>query len=119
MEQTLEILKAVAQSTRLRILLLLAESELCSCELMAILGITQPAVSQHMNVLRRVGLVEERKVGTWVFYRLNKTKLDETLQCLLHGLQVPRANAIAPADDWAKLDRLLADREQNCGTRGL
>ncbi len=114
MNDTLEVLKALAQSTRLRIVLLLAEAELCSCELVEILEISQPAISQHMNVLRQAGLIEERKTGTWVYYRLAQANLEQTLQWLGKAIQEPRTYATAPADDWAKLDKLLAERAQNC-----
>ncbi|MGI6344371.1 MAG: ArsR/SmtB family transcription factor [Bacillota bacterium] len=112
MEQTIEVLKAIAQPTRMRILLLLADHELCSCELVEMLGITQPAVSQQMNVLKRAGLVSERKEGTWVYYQLQREHLECTLQWLGWAISAPRLTR--GAADWDKLDELLAEREKNC-----
>lgn len=112
MEQTIEVLKAIAQPTRMRILLLLADHELCSCELVEMLGITQPAVSQQMNVLKRAGLVSERKEGTWVYYQLQREHLERTLQWLGWAISAPRLTR--GAADWDKLDELLAEREKNC-----
>ena len=117
MEQTLDVLKAISQSTRLRILLLLAEAELCSCELGEVLGISQPAVSQHMAVLKRVGLVDERKSGTWVYYQLLRSNLEQALLWFSQAMASPRLAAASVSADWCKLDRLLAERQLNCDER--
>lgn len=114
MDHTIKVLKSVSQPTRMRILLLLAEAELCSCELGGILGITQAAVSQHMNVLKRAGLVSERKSGTWVYYQLLRPSMEEALQWLNLALSSPRLATKSEPTDWHQLDRLLADREY-CG----
>ncbi|GGA54720.1 transcriptional regulator [Kroppenstedtia guangzhouensis] len=63
--------KALGDKTRLRILALLREEDLCVGELVEILKITQPAVSQHVRKLRNAGLVKERRQGQWVYYSLN------------------------------------------------
>jgi ArsR family transcriptional regulator len=63
-------LKAVADSTRLRILGLLAAGETCVCNIHESLGLPQPKVSRHLAYLRRAGLVETRKDGLWVHYRI-------------------------------------------------
>ncbi|PTM57828.1 ArsR/SmtB family transcription factor [Desmospora activa] len=63
--------KALADKTRLRILALLKEEDLCVGELVSILDMTQPAVSQHVRKLRLAGLVKERRQGQWVYYSLS------------------------------------------------
>lgn len=70
-EQVAECHKALADKTRLRILALLNVEELCVCELVEILKMTQPAVSQHMRKLKNAKLVKERRHGQWVFYSLD------------------------------------------------
>ncbi|HEY8436042.1 MAG TPA: metalloregulator ArsR/SmtB family transcription factor [Haloplasmataceae bacterium] len=70
-EQLVECHKALADKTRLRILALLKVEELCVCELVEILQMTQPAVSQHMRKLKNAKLVKERRNGQWVFYSLD------------------------------------------------
>lgn len=114
METALLVLKAISQPTRLRILLLLADAELCSCELVEMLGVTQPAISQHMNVLRDAGLVSERKSGTWVYYKLQQSNLEQTLQWLSQAMLEPRLSGNLPSAEWSRLDQILADRQQNC-----
>jgi ArsR family transcriptional regulator len=63
--------KALADEIRLRILSLLATREMCVCEVMVALDLTQPTASHHLGILETVGLVKHRKEGKWVFYRLS------------------------------------------------
>jgi len=63
--------KALAEPTRLRILGLLEVREMCVCEVMVALDLTQPTASHHLRILENVGLVRDRKEGKWVFYILN------------------------------------------------
>jgi ArsR family transcriptional regulator len=71
--------KALADSTRLRILGLLSVREMCVCEVMVALDLTQPTASHHLGILENVGFVRGRKVGKWVFYSLVESKLVEGL----------------------------------------
>jgi len=77
---TLRRLEAVfaglADSTRLKILKLLADEELCACEVMAALDLTQPTTSHHLGILERSGLVTSRREGKWVFYKIADAKVD-------------------------------------------
>jgi len=63
--------KALADTTRLRILGLLAVREMCVCEVMVALDLTQPTASHHLRIMENVGLVKDRKEGKWVFYSLH------------------------------------------------
>lgn len=63
--------KALADEIRLRILSLLVTREMCVCEVMVALDLTQPTASHHLGILETVGLVKHRKEGKWVFYRLS------------------------------------------------
>jgi DNA-binding transcriptional ArsR family regulator len=67
-----KFLKALADTTRLRILGLLTVRELCVCEVMVALDLTQPTASHHLRILENVGLVKDRKEGKWVFYSLHE-----------------------------------------------
>ena len=70
--QTLEqLLRALADLTRLRILALVASGEICVCHIHGALGLPQPTVSRHLAYLRRAGLVSGRRDGLWVHYRLD------------------------------------------------
>ncbi|MGQ9457088.1 MAG: ArsR/SmtB family transcription factor [Anaerolineae bacterium] len=64
-------LQAMAHEKRLRILALLAEGEMCVCDLTEGLGISQPLASHHLRVLKEAGLVRDRRDAQWVYYRLD------------------------------------------------
>lgn len=67
------LFKALSDQTRLRCLALLsAHNELCVCELTHALALPQPKISHHLGTLRRAGLVSDRKVGLWIYYRINE-----------------------------------------------
>ena len=65
-----QIFRAFADRTRLRILHLLLEGELCVCDLVRVLQLSQPKVSRHLAYLRKAGLVRARREGLWMHYRL-------------------------------------------------
>ena len=69
MEQLLTALRAVAEETRLRLLVLLQHGELTVSELTQILGQSQPRVSRHLKLLCEAGLIDRFREGSWVFYR--------------------------------------------------
>jgi ArsR family transcriptional regulator len=64
------LFKALADTTRLRILGLLLTGEVCVCDIHESLKIPQPKTSRHLAYLRKVGLVEARREGLWMHYRL-------------------------------------------------
>ena len=66
------LFKALADRTRLRILGLLLTGEVCVCDIHESLDIPQPKASRHLAYLRRLGLVESRREGLWMHYRLGK-----------------------------------------------
>ena len=70
-----DALKALADRTRLRILALLGNNEVCVCHIHDSLGLPQPTVSRHLAYLRRSGLVAARREGVWMHYRI-ATSLD-------------------------------------------
>ncbi len=71
MKEKAKVFKALADETRLRILALLLEGELCVCEIMAALELPQSTVSRHLAYLRNSGWVLDRRQGVWMYYRLN------------------------------------------------
>jgi ArsR family transcriptional regulator len=70
MKCAVKIFKALSDPTRLRIMLLLKQRELCVCELMFILGMEQSRISHHMRVLRDAGIAEDIRDGRWIIYRV-------------------------------------------------
>src|ERR1700747_525872 len=64
------VFRALADPTRLRLLNLVADREICVCYFVQILGISQPKISRHLAYLRRAGIVAARRQGRWMHYRL-------------------------------------------------
>jgi ArsR family transcriptional regulator len=64
------LFKALGDDTRLRIVALLSHGELCVCHIEAALGLAQPTASRHLGVLRHAGVVDTRRAGSWIHYRL-------------------------------------------------
>ncbi|WP_343518668.1 metalloregulator ArsR/SmtB family transcription factor [Sphingomonas sp.] len=109
MKIALEIFRALADSTRLRILALLRSMELSVGELAQVLGQSQPRVSRHVKILCDAGLAERRKEGSWVFVALGN---DRHVRPVLSALD---AWAADDADHWtvadsARLAAVRADR---------
>ncbi|WP_373233334.1 ArsR/SmtB family transcription factor [Cohnella sp.] len=70
-EEMTDSLKLLSDKSRLTILTLLKEGELCVCDIVALLETTQPNVSQHLKKLKTGGLINETKRRQWVYYSLN------------------------------------------------
>lgn len=102
-DDAVRIFKALADPTRLRIMLLLQVRELCVCELTYILGMEQSRVSHQMRILREAGLVEDLRRGRWMIYRIPARSRD-FVQDLIAGLRKARVGRAAqPAGDRRKL----------------
>ena len=72
MKDMVRLFKLFSDETRLRIFMLLAHRELCVCQLMGVLGISQPLISRNLSLLNSAGLLDERREGKLVFYSLRK-----------------------------------------------
>lgn len=97
MNDAVKIFKALADPTRLRIVLLIRRRELCVCELMFILEMEQSRVSRHMRVLREAGLAEDVRQGRWIIYRL-RDEARPILDGLLAGALKARLEGSAAAE---------------------
>lgn len=74
LSQSQAIFSALADPTRLRIISLLQAGELCVCDVMSVLKEPQSKVSRHLSYLRKAGIVEARKEGLWMYYRMADPK---------------------------------------------
>ena len=84
-EELAPVLAALGEPVRLRLLsLVAAEGEVCSCNLEAPLGRSQPTISHHTRILAEAGLIEGEKRGKWTWWRIVPERLD-TLRSLLGG----------------------------------
>jgi DNA-binding transcriptional ArsR family regulator len=102
-EQLVEVFKALADPTRFAILRLLerksssrcgpvevGESGLCACDVESAVRLSQAAVSHHMAILRRAGLVTAQKRGRWTFYRRDDQVIEAVARALVKHVEAPQ-----------------------------
>jgi len=106
-----DLLQALADPTRLRILALLRRMELSVGELAQLLNQSQPRVSRHVRILADAGAVERRKEGSWVFLRIAETGRTQPMFALIDSWADTKSNALF-ATDAAKLDRVRTERAE-------
>lgn len=115
MRKIVQRFKALSDETRLRILALLSNGEMCVCDLMAILDLPQSTVSRHLAYLRNAGWVEDRRQGVWMYYRLfddNETFASDLRELLKRHL----ANHPQATHDREALAKFRACKTSgNCG----
>jgi DNA-binding transcriptional ArsR family regulator len=70
MHAFMNITRALADETRVRTLLALREGELCVCQITELFGLAPSTMSKHLSILLQAGLVDSRKSGRWIYYRL-------------------------------------------------
>jgi ubiquinone/menaquinone biosynthesis C-methylase UbiE len=110
MTPLLNIMRALADPTRLRITLLIRKLELSVSEMVLILGQSQPRVSRHIRILDESGIIERRREGAWVFLRPGPRLLDGTLEPLF---ALPGTDDAKPVQrDLAKLDEVRSARAE-------
>lgn len=66
----MNITKALADENRIRTLLVLRRGELCVCQITEVFGLAPSTISKHLSILSQAGLVESRKAGRWIYYKL-------------------------------------------------
>jgi len=109
-----DLLQALADPTRLRILALLRRMELSVGELAIILDQSQPRVSRHVRILADAGIVERRREGSWVFLTIAPEERTEPMFALVDAwADAPSEKAFQ--SDASKLDRIRTDRAEAAG----
>ena len=106
-------MKAMSDPSRVRAVMLLGEGELCACELQAALGLAQSTVSRHLKILEQAGLVDSRKQGPWVYFRLAKEDVSSFEADLLRRMR--RGLAEDPALEGPRRRLEEFQREHGCG----
>ena len=79
-------IKAVSDPNRLKLLACLKKGEICACDFVGVLQVSQPAVSQQLKKLKEAGIIIERPSGTWKHYRLNDD-LPTYIQAIIDQLE--------------------------------
>ncbi|MBI5575566.1 MAG: winged helix-turn-helix transcriptional regulator [Deltaproteobacteria bacterium] len=102
MKSISKVFKALSDETRIRILKMLENRPLCVCEIQYVLKGSQPNVSHHLKTLHEAGLVESKKDGLWISYRLA-----EKPESSLHAAALALVRKSLPADETFHKDRLI------------
>lgn len=110
MKHDLAVFKAFADETRLRIMFLLADRELCVCELVAVLDMPQGKISRHLAQLKYAELVNVRREGTWIYYSL-ASPASGLVERLHDYLRSDREHVAAAVGDLERLESLICDGE--------
>lgn len=87
MKPFIRVMKALSDPSRVRVLKLLEQKELCVCEIQAVLGLAQSTVSKHMKLLEDAGLVERSRQGSWIIYSLADDSESEYAKEMLSSLK--------------------------------
>ena len=112
---TADLLRVLGNENRLRILQALAGRELCVCELVDALGRAHYAVSRDLAALQKVGIIRERRVGSWVYHSVAPEAQADPFRAELLQLVGRRLAGSAEAQaDEARLARRLALRDGDC-----
>jgi ArsR family transcriptional regulator, arsenate/arsenite/antimonite-responsive transcriptional repressor len=98
-----DVLKALADPTRMRILAVLGPGEICVCHIHTALDVPQPTASRHLAQLKKAGLVDARKIGLWVHYRLRPLP-DPALQAVVDAARAAAGQTRAVSRDCCRLN---------------
>lgn len=124
MKDLLTVFKALSDETRLRILKLLEHGELCVCDIVAALDTIQPKVSFHLATLKEAGLINDKKQGKWIHYRINDSDMFRRILILSVMERIPadsvlkdrrRLTAFQKNKQLKAPDMKLKDKTACCG----
>lgn len=87
MDNFINVMKALSDPNRVRIIKILQHKALCVCELQQLLSIPQPAVSKHMKALEKAGMVKGTKDGLWVYYAVDYGSKNQYAAAILGNLR--------------------------------
>ena len=105
MKTVTAMFKALSDETRIRIVNLLLERELCVCEIMSVIGTTQSKASRHLTYLRHAGLTKSRREGLWIHYSL-VTPASTVHRRLLDTVKESRKEVAQLRRDLKRLERV-------------
>ena len=108
MRATLRVTKALADLQRVRILMMLRPGELCVCQILEVLVLAPSTVSKHLSILNTAGLVDSRKEGRWMYYRLPEGAAGALVRPVLKWLADTLKNDEMIEQDAKKLKTVVA-----------
>ncbi len=119
MRAFIRITKALADPTRVRVLLALRQRELCVCQLVELLGLAPSTISKHLSLLHTAGLIESRKAERWVYCRLPGREAPVVVREAIDWVQKSLASAAEAEADRRTLKGILkVDPSTICRRQG-
>jgi len=95
-----EFFKALSDPARIKIIRILAERDICVCELMSIMDLPQTVVSHHLKVLKYAGIIEDKRWSRWMIYSLVDRRAAKAIELMdLPSANAPEAQGFTPAKD--------------------
>lgn len=110
-EKYTKFFKALGEPTRLKILRLIAEREMCVCELMEVLDMNQPRISQHLKVLKEAGAVKERKQAQWSYYSVCCEDFQDFINAFATFMREDMKNISDLANEYERMQTSKSDKE--------
>jgi ArsR family transcriptional regulator len=102
----------------MKIIKFLMEDDLCVCELVEIMGIAQPTVSQHLRRLKTIGLTEERREGQRINYSLSRGVFQRNLDELSRFLGAANKDIIGMQTEYERYLNIVTNGQVDCDTSG-
>lgn len=115
MKNYVAITKALSDPNRVRMLCALRSGELCVCQLIELLGLAPSTVSRHLSILNQADLIDSRKEGRWVYYRLPRKRSSSMAERMTKETFKALAESAEIIDDDKRLRAIReADLEELC-----
>jgi ArsR family transcriptional regulator len=109
-----QFFRILSDPTRVRLLNLLGQGEVCVCDLHGTLGVDQPKVSRHLALMKRAGLVEARRNGKWMHYRLARHG-DALVRHVLAGLNAWMRQHPRMTSERGRLGKICCQNDKTKG----
>lgn len=113
MKNRADFFKALGEETRLRMLEIIAEEELCNCQLMERMNISQSLVSHHIKILKQAGIIDERRNGKWMYYTINTENTEAYLVSLCTKLINQEDKKQIKKHDSQECEQLRQNQQQS------
>jgi len=116
MQEIVDSMKVLSDMSRLRILMLLSGRELCVCQIMGVLGMSQPLVSRNLSLLLKAGFLDDRREGKMMFYTIRKSPA-KIQRRLIEIIKDSLSGSVVLADDIKSLGecREFQKKTGKCG----
>lgn len=107
MTEFIDVMKALSDENRVRILMFLRRHELCLCQITDVLGLAPSTISKHLSILHRAGLIQRRKEGRWHYYRLINRSNSKLIRAVIKIAGETLADTPEIVEDNRKMEKVL------------